>query len=124
MSITFDNILFYSGMTLSDCKNILNDRGIVYEESTTDKRLKASNEKCEQYVLEFEKNERLKTIKIWPDYSGFMEMPEKYTLIADVQALNKWIERYIKITDDVEIDTNQLSYEGPQLAISCSFNRS
>lgn len=51
-----------------------------------------------------------------------MEMPEKFNIIPDRNAAEKWIERYIRKDDNLKISLTQIHSYGGQYAILIDFS--
>lgn len=125
MKVFFDNISIEENLTFVDVEERLkkNRRPISISENGGCRIIDSRTRNEENYRIEFDENNKLKCMKIWPDYREFMEVPEKYDKIYDKQAAEKWVERYLKKNvDKVNICLTQFHRDGVQIIVVVKFN--
>ena len=116
MKMQIDNIEINSHLSFREIREIYAGRSKNVEIVNDDvKMIIARTERDEVYKIRF-------NIEIWPDYSCFMEMPEKFNIFPDRNAAEKWIERYIRKDDNLKISLTQIHSYGVQYAILIDFS--
>ena len=123
MKMQIDNIEINSHLSFREIREIYAGRSKNVEIVNDDvKKIIARTERDEVYKIRFNRDDIIRCMEIWPDYSCFMEMPEKFNIIPDRNAAEKWIERYIRKDDNLKISLTQIHSYGVQYAILIDFS--
>ena len=121
MKMQIDNIEINSHLSFREIREIYAGRSKNVEIVNDDvKKIIARTERDEVYKIRFNRDDIIRCMEIWPDC--FMEMPEKFNIIPDRNAAEKWIERYIRKDDNLKISLTQIHSYGGQYAILIDFS--